>query len=64
MQFLKAVLKLTLLPLGIPAGGLVNVEAFVPPPSSPPGCFQKSNIHVDKPNNESSKVKHYFSATA
>ncbi|XP_075001883.1 centromere protein W isoform X1 [Calonectris borealis] len=23
-------------------------EDFVLPPSSPPGCFQKSNLHVDK----------------
>lgn len=35
MQFLKVVLKLTLLPLGISAGGLASVEAFVLPPFSP-----------------------------
>lgn len=62
MQFLKAVLKLTVLPLGI-SEGRASMEAFVPPLTSP-GCFQKSNLHVDKFNNESSNVEYCFSAAA
>lgn len=53
MQFLKAVLKITL--LGISTGGLPSMEDFVPPPAFPPGCFQKSNLLV-KSDNESSDV--------
>lgn len=64
MQFLKAVLKVTLLPLGISAGGLASMEAFLLSSSSPPSCFQKSNLQVDKSNNDSSNVEQYFSATA
>lgn len=59
MQFLKA-----LLPLCISAEGLASMEAFVPPSSSTPGCFQKLNLCVDKSNNETSNAAHYFSATA
>lgn len=40
------------------------VEAFVPSLTSPSGCFQKSNLHVDKFNSENSIVGHYFSDTA
>lgn len=36
---------------------------FVPSFTSS-GCFQKSNLHVDKLSNENSNVEHYFSATA
>lgn len=64
MQFLKASLKLTLLPLGISVEGHASIEAFLLPLTSPPSCFQKSNLHVDKFNNASSNVDHYFSATA
>lgn len=49
--------------LDISEEGHVSMEAFVPSfPSS--GCFQKSNLHVDKLSNENSNVEHYFSATA
>lgn len=64
MRFLKAILKFRLLRLDLSEEGHVDMEAFIPPPTFPPGCFQKSNLQIAKFNNESSNVEHYFTATA